>query len=92
MRTICKYQVLANNTPVDIEMPFDAVILHGDYQTGEFYIWAEIDTDNESTIRRILFCSTGRELPDNAWYVNSFLVPDLTLVFHVYELTETDPE
>lgn len=91
MRSVHKYPVDLDNTPIHIEMPKGAVVLHGDYQElrgGHLQVWAEVPMDStETTKRTVLFHGTGRILPPGEWrFVNTFLMQRAGLVFHVYEL------
>lgn len=85
MRTIHKYAVPHDNTITVLQMPRDTKILHGDLQ-GEMQVWAEVETDNPVEDRQVIFVGTGREVPHGARHVNTCLVFNGGLVFHLYEI------
>jgi hypothetical protein len=93
MKTVYKFPVARDNEVTYLAMPVGALVLHGAFQVSSesLAVWVEVDTDAAIGGREVIFLGTGRKLPDGQmlkgdWrFVNTFLMQDAGLVFHVYE-------
>lgn len=83
-KTIFKYWFNKNNRILKCRMPQGAKILHGDHQSGVLCIWAEVDPSKDEETRHVIFVGTGHDVPPNFSHVNSFLMNEGALVFHLY--------
>lgn len=93
-KTVFKFPVPRDNTGTLIDVPLGSKVLHGDYQqhADGLFVWVEIDTDEKTReVREVICLGTGRLLPPmeigtTEWrFVNTFLMHEHRLVFHVYE-------
>lgn len=87
---IFKKPIANDNTPTEIDVPKDAVILHGDYQDhlASLAVWFSFENSHDLRRVQVIFLGTGRELDGDGWrFVNTFLMRTQKLVFHVYERT-----
>jgi len=78
MITIYKYPI------GKVSMPKGAKVLTVDVKVGEFYLWAEVDTDAPLEEREFHVYGTGYPLPDNRCYIAT--VFENVFVWHVYEV------
>lgn len=80
MKTIHKYRV------GDLLLPVGAKVLTAGYQDEEFYIWAEVDTDEPYTEHRTFAVyGTGWEIDrETICYIDTVFVS--RFVWHVYEV------
>lgn len=83
MITIYKYPLKTSNT---IELPEGAELLTVQIQNGEPYLWAKIDTDAPKEIKSIICVGTGHPIKFDGKYIATFIMPDLGLVFHAFEV------
>jgi hypothetical protein len=100
MQTIYKYQLRPQEgtSSITVGMPRDAKILSVGTQVGRlgrgeyFYVWAEIDTNVESTIHEFEIYRPGHELSirnmDNRKFIGTVFFKSHPLVFHVYDIGE----
>ena len=89
MREIWKY-VLAGTTTW-MPMPIGAKVLHAADQRGSPCVWALVDPEADTEIRRFEVFSTGQRIQDgdSLLHVGSFLMADELLVWHVFEVLES---
>ena len=81
MKTIYKYPV------GEIQIPLGAKILTAGAQNGDFYLWAEVDTDQVLEHRTFERFGTGWEMPNkNICYIAT--VFEDPFVWHIYEVLE----
>jgi hypothetical protein len=85
MKTIHKY-TLSGSQNESILMPFDATIIHVNYQLGCLTIWAHVDTWQDSEIRTFAVFGTGWEIPENLNCEHIGTVQVDHLVWHVFEV------
>ena len=79
MKTIYKYPTGS------IQIPKGARVLTAGCQSGEFYIWAEVDTEAPLEDRKFVVYGTGWEISeDKLSYVST--VFEHVFVWHVYEV------
>lgn len=77
MNQIRKYQITR-----DQEIPEGAKILHLAYQRGTLHIWALVDPDRPSKIRKFFCCGTGEWPMDNLVFIGS--VMDCDSMWHYF--------
>ena len=71
----------------DVVMPRNARVLTVNAQNGEFYLWAEVDTEQETEIRHFDTYGTGWEIKNtNCRFVGTIF--EGAFVWHVYEMFE----
>ena len=79
MKTVYKYRL------GDIQLPVGAKVLTAGVQGGEFYLWAEVDTDQPLEERHFVVYGTGWEITDsNRCYIATLF--EGAFVWHVYEV------
>lgn len=79
MKTIYKYKL------GELLLPAGAKVLTAGKQNDEFYIWAEIDTEQTPEHRTFAVYGTGWDMPEeNRCYIAT--VFDNGFVWHVYEV------
>lgn len=70
-----------------VPMPVGARVLSADFQGGSLYVWAEVDPDAASELRRIAVVGTGHlstvEILTSRFVGTVFFKE---LVFHVFDL------
>jgi hypothetical protein len=90
MKTIWKYE-LERTGEQRVEVPRNAKLLCIKTQHGKPCIWFEVETESGTEERIFSIFGTGHEIPQDMGvsyeYIDSFLVADDNLVFHVYEYT-----
>jgi len=88
-RTIYKYRLDANRLVVD--MPDGAIIRSAAAQGDEICVWAEVDPEKVPVRRYFEVFGTGHEIVTGMGVSREFIdtvhMPQLGLVFHVYERT-----
>lgn len=85
MKTIWKWTL---KPACEISMPDKAKILTVQVQNGEPQLWATVDTNEPTVLRKFCTYGTGHTLPDNPGeFIGSFQLADGALVFHVFEQT-----
>jgi hypothetical protein len=83
MRTVYKYQLDLGT--VTIELPENAeIITVGKDPHGKYSLWAIVNTEAVKVKKNFKILGTGHEVPNNAWYIDSFM--DDMFVWHVFEL------
>lgn len=84
MKTIWKY-TLRPLTAID--MPIGAEVLSVHEQLGEVCLWAMVDPDGESEVRKFELFGTGHSIPDlsNKKFVGTSHLDGGALVLHVFE-------
>ncbi len=85
--TIWKFTV----PPVDtsrISMPDGARVLSVHVQQGDILLWAEVDPDAATSLRRFRLIGTGHVLPadERRRFIGTILIRGVSLVFHLFEL------
>lgn len=87
MRAVYKYPLSDEGISI-VELPSLAHILHIQRQFGRWTMWAEVDTEAETSERRIGVFGTGHELPPEAT-VETFIatVADGPFMWHFYDVT-----
>lgn len=86
--TIFKYPLPIDDW-VGIEMPLGATVLCVQVQGGVPCIWARVDPDAATAMRRFRVAGTGHHLefdPKDAAYVGTVQLRDGALVLHVFDL------
>lgn len=84
-RQIWKFSVPPDGV---IEMPHDAQLLSVQMQGGAPVLWAIVDPDATPTTQRVHIVGTGHDLSDDIGaFIDTFQVPDMGLVFHVFATT-----
>ena len=88
METVYKYLLQPGNHT--IEMPKKAEILTINTQDEEAFVWAKIDTNQTTELRRFFTTGTGMPILNcvKKQYVGSFMMNNKSLVFHVFEILE----
>jgi hypothetical protein len=84
MKTIWKFKLEPNGV---VEMPAGSEVLCIQTQNNEPHLWAEVDTEAKSVIRRFHVIGTGYPFPwtfEKPSYVGTFQLKITGLVFHVY--------
>lgn len=84
MRTIWKFPISPADT-IEFSMPVGAVILTLQTQYGEPCIWAEVDDQAPTEIRKFRTYGTGHPVVPGGVHIGSYQLRDGALVFHVYE-------
>lgn len=86
MREIWKYEIVADR-PLVLHMPQGAIILAIKMQAGKPMMWAQVDPSSEKVPRTFMIIATGQPF-DTArlCYIDTFVLDNDGLVFHVYEL------
>lgn len=70
----------------EIAMPRGAEVLAVQTQRGEPQMWARVDPDAPMEARMFAVIGTGHPMPEPVGdYRGTFQLPDVGLVFHVYE-------
>lgn len=82
-KTICKYEI-HNGKETHIAMPSAAKVVHADVQEGHVFIWAEVDTEANSVLRKFSYFGTGHDIPKNAVYIGTVFQGEY--VWHIYEI------
>jgi hypothetical protein len=95
MKTIYKYPIEVTDTQF-IEMPEGAKILtvKNQLDVGPC-LWAEVETDNPVSFRRIEIYGTGnpmhvQESASESIYIGTFMQRQDRLVWHVYEIKKKE--
>lgn len=78
MKTIYKYPV------GEVQIPRGAKVLTANVQDRQFYIWAEVDTDQVLEHRTFVVYGTGHKMTDDAHCYIATIFED-PFVWHVYE-------
>lgn len=82
MTTIYKYPTMGG--AFSITMPQGAETLHFGYQDHEGFVWAKVDTDKPTELRRFIVVGTGFDIGDYAFkHIGTAL--DGLLVWHLFE-------
>lgn len=68
-----------------VEMLALSEIVHIGFQGGALYMWAEVDPNQQTVVRRFGVFGTGQELPENARHLHTWF--EGPLVLHLYEVT-----
>lgn len=91
MNIIYKYKVNLRpcaNISDSVLIPENSEILHINNQNGEFYVWAQVDTDEPLVEYYFEIFGTGHEMVVDMGvdrkYLNTFMMHDGSLVFHAY--------
>jgi len=88
MRQIFKYPLAIVGEQV-LLLPKGAEILHIGVQNGELYLWAMVDEQEESEIRRFSIIGTGHSIPErvskNLYHIGTVFMSGGSLVWHVFE-------
>lgn len=95
MKTIYKYDIPITDY-FELWLPGGAQILKIECQHSEpirggeqdfVQLWAAVDTNNQSAIRKFAFYGTGHKFRhDNQIYIGSVILAGGALVFHLYEI------
>lgn len=83
-RIIWKFHISPADT-IEFSMPVGARILTLQTQFGEPCIWAEVDDQAPTEIRKFRTYGTGHPMDGDLTYVGSYQLNGGGLVFHVYE-------
>jgi hypothetical protein len=88
MSTIYKYPVELGT--FSVKMPKGAIFRSTGAQREGISMWFEVDPDAELEARKFITVETGKEVPANATYLETFGIPigPLDYVGHVYELNK----
>lgn len=73
-----------------VAMPAGATIVHVDTQHDRWCVWAEVDPDAPTVVRRFHVAGTGQPIPPSARHVGTALTSSGFLVWHVYEIDQGD--
>ena len=86
MKVIYKYEFPISGI-VEIELPFKSKVLSIRIQNGKPYLWAIIESDEESkVIRKFYVFATGFPLPSNISSLNHITtISDGKFVWHIFE-------
>lgn len=79
MRTVFKYQL----TSGDLELPKDATVL----MVRDGFLWAEVETEAETELRRFRVFGTGHEIPKERFVKHVASWVDAPFVWHLYEVS-----
>ena len=84
--TIWKY-VLEITDVQEIEVPLTATALHIAEQHGQLCMWALVDEDEETEVKRFVIVGTGNPAPrpDQGVHLGSALMHGGSLVWHVFQ-------
>lgn len=90
MNTIWKFQVHQSGVRQALDMPRGAKLLHLGVQSGQVYIWAQVDTAAPRVRRQFELVGTGYDLGDVAAgdYVGTVFLQNGALVLHGFDLGE----
>lgn len=72
----------------EVEMPQGATMLNVHEQKGQVCVWAEVDTQAETTLRKLYAVPTGGVIPPHTTYLGTAHFEDVfgtLLVIHVYD-------
>jgi len=83
MKRIYKYELTPLHTM--IEMPVGAELLCVKVQNGTPCLWALIDDDAAPEYRPLVIFGTGDTVVNAGKYIDTFLIENDSLVFHVFE-------
>ena len=93
MRKIYKYSIQDNSLigghPAEIVIPKKAQILRVAYQRREIYLWAVVETENDTETRKFKIYATGHELyesPENLRHIETILSDGESFVWHIFEV------
>lgn len=67
-----------------VNMPIGAKIVHANTQNGEFCIWAQVDTENNTEERRFAVIGTGWEIDEDIVHLGC--VMEGVFVWHIVEI------
>lgn len=84
MKRVYKYEI--DKSIEKISMPFGAKILSAQIQKDKICLWAEVDTENETTQRAFIIFGTGHDINfknDEISYLAT--VQQGIFVWHIYE-------
>lgn len=85
MKTIYKYQITICDRQ-EIEIPRFSEILHVQMQSGSWYVWVLVDTDEPMVKKRLRVFGTGHEIPkeEDLYYVMTFQQAEF--MWHLFEV------
>ncbi len=72
-----------------LELPKGARILTVQYQEPHVCLWALVDPEAPTQIRKFRWAGTGHEIseaPENLRHVSTFFMQGELLVFHIFEI------
>lgn len=84
-RVIWKFQLHIMERQ-QVFMPVPATPLCVQMQGERPCLWVEVDPNNPMGNVELTIVGTGQVVPEGSRYVNTFLMNDGVLVFHVYEV------
>lgn len=90
MITVHKYPL--GRGGIQVAMPHGALPLCVQLQQGQPCLWVEVDTAQPMVMRTFVFFGTGHPIPQDKplKYVGTFQLEGGALVFHLYEVAETE--
>lgn len=80
---VWKFEITDPETPVP--MPYGAVVLSVGVQRGKVCLWAMVDPNSPSVVRRFVIVGTGHPVPGHGRFIGTVLLHHGDLVFHVWE-------
>lgn len=88
MKKVFKYKLLLEGSLV--KMPKGAKLLRANNQGDDFYVWAEVDPNEEIVDHIIVVYGTGHYISGEGAYVDTIFWKNL--VFHVYDYGEREQQ
>lgn len=86
MRTVYKYTLASLDDVVSLDMPAGARVLYVAEQYGTICLWALVDTNAPTELRRFRIAGTGHPITMDAGpYIGSVMHRSGSLVFHVFD-------
>jgi len=86
MKKVYKYPIPKED--YSLELPENFKILKIGVQKNSPKMWILVDTDKIKRKQKFIVLPTGIEVPVNTEYIDSFLLKDGELVFHVFKVLE----
>jgi len=89
MKKILKYPIQIADE-FELSMPVGALLLSVHTQADEPKIWALVDPDAETAVRRFSLRATGEDVTglNPGWFVSTFQIQGGSLVFHLFDRGE----
>jgi hypothetical protein len=87
-KVIWKYPVFSPGF-FEIIMPEGACILKLALQKDKPFMWVLADSEAKEKRRKFFLVGTGHTLEKTGKYIDTFLMDDDNLVFHLFDITDT---